>query len=349
MARGVEDAGAAAVRLPVADGGDGTLDVLLAASRTSARVTAHRVTDALGRPTTARLGWLDGERVAVVEMAEAVGLRKLGPQRDALGATSYGAGELILAAVAGGAREITVGVGGSASSDGGAGLLQAVGARLLDGGGRDVGRGGAALSGLESIDLASVPPAVRDCRIEVAADVRAPLYGRDGAACVFAAQKGASPVEVESLDRALRHLAAIAERDLGAAGLALRPGSGAAGGCGYALALLGAHIRDGAALVCDRVGLDAELDRATAVLTGEGRLDSQTASGKAPAEVAARSRRRGLLCAAIAGAVTDPPAGMFDAVYSLTELAGGADPRTTTRDLLRTAAALAVRRFSGPA
>jgi glycerate kinase len=346
LARGVRDRGMRALEVPVADGGDGTLDVLLAAAAnvTDARVEHHRVTGPLGRSVTARLGWLDS-RTAVVELAEAAGLRLLGAERlDPLRATSRGAGELIRIALDGNAARIIVGVGGSASTDGGAGLLQALGARLFDDRGRSIGPGAAGLANVARIDLGSLHPRLRDCAIDVATDVRNPLSGPEGAATVFAPQKGATPDQVVALDAALARFASIAERDAGAAGLAQLPGAGAAGGCGFALALIGARLLPGAALVCDLVGLDAVLEGAAAVITGEGRMDMQTPEGKAPAEVATRAHRRGIPCAAVAGQISAEPPGLFDYAIALESIAGGEDSRRHVRALLRRAAAVAVDR-----
>jgi glycerate kinase len=326
----------------VADGGDGTLDVLLAAAGPSARVTRHQVTGPLGRSVPARLGWTDA-RSAVIELADAAGLRLLSPTRlDALHATSRGVGELLAIALAAGATHVTVGVGGSACTDGGAGMLQALGAHLGDAAGEELGPGGGALGALASIDMSGIDPRLRNCRIEVATDVRNPLHGPSGAAAVFAVQKGATAEAVALLDAALAHLAEIATRDLGATGLAGLPGAGAAGGCGFGLALLGAALLAGAALVCDAVGLDRALSGATLALTGEGQLDRQTADGKAPAEVALRARRHGVPCIAVAGRVLDPLPDLFDAAIALDRLAGDADPRRHARSLLRHAARIAV-------
>ena len=337
MAAGAREAGAVAAELPVADGGDGTLDVLLSAAA-APRVTEHLVTSPLGAPVRARLGWID-PATAVVEMAEASGLRLLAAPLDAPAATSRGAGELIAAALEAGAQRVIVGVGGSATTDGGAGLLEALGARFLDALGAELPPGGGALIRLERIDLSGLDLRLDGVTIQVAADVRNPLSGPDGAAVVFGPQKGATESEVALLDAGLTRLAKVAERDLGAAGLADRPGTGAAGGAAFALALLGATLAPGAALVCDLVGLDAALAGAALVLTGEGRLDAQTAFGKAPAEVAERARLAGLPCAVIAGSVADPLGGLFTRALSLQELAPDADPRANSLDLVRRASA----------
>ncbi len=318
LARGVAAAGGDPVELPVADGGDGTLDVLLGAAGAAARVAVRRVTGPLGDPVDARLGWLDAA-TAVVELAEASGLRLLGDGLDALRATSRGTGELIAAALDGGASRIVVGIGGSACTDGGAGLAAALGVRLLDAAGAPLGDGGGALAGLAALDLRGRHPGLGRCRLEVAVDVASPLLGPGGAAAVFGPQKGADAAAVAALEAGLRRLARVAGRDAGAdPGLVARPGAGSAGGCGYGLAALcGAALRPGAALVCDTVGLDAALGGAALVLTGEGRLDASTAAGKAPAEVARRARRAGVACVAIAGGVGEGVPPLFDRVVEI--------------------------------
>jgi glycerate 2-kinase len=341
MARGARDAGAFAVEMPVADGGDGTLDVLLAARGSGARVSRHRVTGPRGDAVIARLGWLSQDE-AVIELAEASGLRRIrtGPL-DSLHATSRGTGELIRIAIEAGARRIVVGVGGSACTDGGAGLLQALAARLTDSSGAEIGLGGAALADLEAIDLSSARHALAGCSIDVACDIRGPLLGPSGAAQMFAPQKGASEVDVRRLEEALARFAALAATTEGD-DVSAMPGAGAAGGCGFGLALLGARLLSGASLVCDLIGLDAALRDADVVITGEGRLDAQTAEGKAPAEVATRAMRFGKPCIAIAGTVLDPPPAVFTSTLSLAALDPAVDSQKHPRALLRRAARLAV-------
>lgn len=325
----------------MADGGDGTLDVLLAARGPDARVTRHRVTGPTGHPVIARLGWL-GRREAVVELAEASGLRRLDASAlDALHATSRGTGELIRIAVDAGARNITVGVGGSACTDGGAGLLQALGAHLTDARGEEIGPGGAGLDLAEAIDLAGVLRTLARCTIEVACDIRSPLLGPSGPARMFAPQKGATADDVVRLERALARFASLASRS-GRDDVATRPGAGAAGGCGFGLALAGARLLPGAHVVCDLVGLDDALRSAAVAITGEGRLDGQTPTGKAPAEVAARAHTHGIPCMAIAGTVLDPLRQLFAAAFSLEELDPDLDPMLHARALLRRAAREAV-------
>ncbi len=337
LAIGVREAGGRAIVAPVADGGDGTLTVLLTAHRGSS-ATFHQVTGPSGGAVRARLGRL-ASGTAVIELAEASGLGLVDPARlDALHATSRGTGELIRVALDAGCRHIVVGVGGSACTDGGAGILQALGAHLTDSSGKEIGFGGGALDDLSAIDLSGVHPALTDAVLEVACDIRSPLLGSEGAARMFAAQKGASPAEVERLERALGHLASVVA-GTGRAELAQRPGAGAAGGCGFGLALVGGRLLPGARLVCDMVGLDAELDEASLAITGEGRLDAQTRTGKAPAEVAARARAHGIPCVAVCGTVLDPLSDLFTAAVSLEEMAPGFDRVHQTMGLLRQAAA----------
>jgi glycerate kinase len=328
----------------MADGGDGTLDILLAATP-SARVARWRVSGPRSGRLVARLGWVDAA-TAVVELAEAAGLRRLHGRLDPLHATSRGAGELIRHALDGGARRILVGLGGSACTDGGAGILTALGARLLDARGHAVGPGGGALTGLDRAELADLDPRLRSCRVEVITDVDSPLLGERGAAAVFAPQKGASEPEVRRLAAGLQRLAEVLERDGGVRpGLRELAGAGAAGGCGYGLAVAGARLLPGAAVVADLVGLDPAIAEADLVITGEGRLDLQTAAGKAPMEVARRSARLGVDCVAVAGEVSADPGG-FRRVLSLSEVARpGEDPRRLPRRLLRRAG----RRIAGEA
>jgi len=344
MAAGARDAHADAAELPVADGGDGTLDVLLGAAGGRGRTAVLTVTGPLGDPVLARFGW-SGPGEAVVELAEASGLRLVAPdRRDALRATSLGTGELIAAALDAGARRIVVGAGGSASTDGGAGIAAALGVRLR-GGGHPLSPGGSALTELESIDAAGLHPRLRSCAVVVAADVDAPLLGPRGAAAVFAPQKGASPPEVALLERALARLAAVLERDLHVPlAVATLPGAGAGGGSGYGLAAIAeARLVSGAALVCDLAGIDAALRQADLVVTGEGRLDPSTAAGKAPAEVARRARAAGLACVALTGSAIDPPP-LFDEVVEIGSGLPPGESMARAAELLRTATAALVRR-----
>ncbi len=287
--------------VPMADGGEGTLDALLSVLGGERRRV--RVRGPLGDPVDAAFG-LTAERPAraVVEMAAASGLALVSERRrDPLRASTYGTGELIRAACRAGAREVIVGLGGSATTDGGAGMAQALGIRLLDAEGREVGSGGGALVQLAGIDAGGLDPDVRRARFVAACDVEAPLTGPGGAAAVFGPQKGASRADVEVLDRALAHLAAIIHRDLG---LDLRdvPGAGAAGGLGAGLvAFLGAHLRPGVGVVMEAVGLPARIEAADLVITGEGSFDAQSLLGKVAGGVIRAAREVGVPVVVLCG------------------------------------------------
>ena len=320
------------VQVPVADGGDGTLDAAVAAGYERFAVRAHGPTgDLLDTAFAARDG------VAVVEMADVSGLGLLLPDRlDALHAGSYGTGEVVLAALEHGCRTIVLGIGGSASTDGGAGMLQALGARLLDASGVDLPGGGAALADLERVDLAGLHPALADTQVIVAGDVDNPLLGPNGAAAVYGPQKGASDADVTVLDAALAHWADIVEAAVQPGGGQPdgaprdRPGAGAAGGVGFAaMAVLGARLQPGIQLVLDLVGFDQHLPDAALVITGEGSLDAQTLRGKTPAGVAAAATAAGIPVVTVSGRLelsTDQlrAAGIRQA-YALTDIEP--DPR----------------------
>jgi glycerate kinase len=303
---------------PVADGGEGTV---AAALRAGYRAVPARVSGPDGRPVDAVLA-VDGN-TAVVELAGAAGLGLL--DRPApLSASTRGVGELIAAALDAGARRLVLGIGGSATTDGGAGMLQALGVRLLDPAGAPVPTGGAGLAVLDRVDVTGLDPRVAGVELVVATDVDNPLVGPAGAAAVFAPQKGATAAEVELLDAALRRFAEVLRRDTGA-DVADLPGAGGAGGTAAgAVAVLGARLRSGAALVCDLVGLDEALAGADLAVTGEGALDAQTLRGKAPAEVARRARAAGVRCLALAGVVRlgdgDLRAAGFTAAHALGEV-----------------------------
>lgn len=277
--------------VPMADGGPGTVEAMVAArGGRLMRAPAH---DPLGRPLEAAWGLLD-EETAVIEMAAAAGLSLLREEeRDPRLTTTYGVGDLIRAALDAGCRRLIVGIGGSATNDGGAGLAQALGARLLDEKGGELPSGGAALARLARIDASGLDPRLRECRVLVASDVGNPLVGPEGASAVYGPQKGATPTMVEELDAALRRYAQVVERDLGLR-VAQAPGAGAAGGLGAGLmAFLGAEMRSGFALVAEVVGLRERLQGAHLVLTGEGRLDAQTAYGKTALGVARLAKEGG--------------------------------------------------------
>ncbi|MFD8969768.1 glycerate kinase [Streptomyces sp. NPDC059568] len=309
--------------LPVADGGDGTVAAAVAAGFERCEV---RVTGPLGEELTAAYALRDG--MAVIEMAEASGLQHLPAGVFApLTATTYGSGELLRAALDAGARSIVFGVGGSATTDGGAGMLAALGARFLDADGQPVGPGGGGLRDLATADLSGLDGRLGATEIVLASDVDNPLTGPKGAPAVYGPQKGASPEDVATLDAALAHYAAVLETAIGsrAAELALSPGAGAAGGIGYgALVGLGASFRPGIEVMLDVLGFASALSRATLVITGEGSLDEQTLHGKAPAGVAAAARARNIEVIAVCGRLALPPEALGRAgirrAYALTEL-----------------------------
>jgi glycerate kinase len=304
MARGVRAAAPEAdiVCVPMADGGEGTVRALVAA--TGGTLHRETVTGPLGEPVEAEFGVLGGGATAAIEMAAASGLPLVPPgRRDPTETTTFGTGELIRAALDRGVDRIVLGIGGSATVDGGAGMAQALGARLLDAAGQPIGRGGGELARLARIDLADLDPRLAAVRCEVACDVDNPLVGPRGAARVYGPQKGATPAMVEQLEAGLAHLADLVERDLGRAVRDLA-GAGAAGGLGAGLyAFLGATLRPGVELVLDAVGLEAKLAGADLVLVGEGRMDEQSAYGKVPVGVARRAAQRGIPVVAIVGSL----------------------------------------------
>jgi len=262
--------------LPIADGGDGTVEAHLALGYRELEV---EVRDSSGRWHTAPIAIRDGH--AVVEVASSCGLA-LASADDLhpLDATTLGLGDAVLAALEAGARRVSLALGGSASTDGGSGLLVALGARLLDASGSALPPGGGTLSAVVALDLDDLDPRLADCEFDVLADVTSPLHGPSGAACVFAPQKGATPAEVDLLDRGLRAWA-DALRSATGHDAAAQPGAGAAGGVGAAaFAVLGARLTSGSAAVAEALGLDAALADADLVITGEGRLDAQTLAGK---------------------------------------------------------------------
>ncbi len=289
---------------PMADGGPGTVEALVSAA--GGRRLTSTVAGPLGRPVEAAWGLVEEGPTAVIEMAAASGLVLLRPQeRDARRAGTYGTGRLIAAALDAGCRRLIIGLGGSATNDGGAGMAQALGVRLNDAEGRDLPAGGAALARLARIDVSGLDKRLRHCRVLGATDVTNPLCGPHGASAVYGPQKGASPSDVEELDAALAHYAAVIERDLGKR-VSEVPGAGAAGGAGAGLiAFLDAELRPGAELVAEAVGLERRIAAADLVVTGEGRLDAQTAYGKTVATVARLARRQGRRVVALAGRVDD--------------------------------------------
>lgn len=304
MARGIRAVfpEAEVVELPVADGGEGTVEALVAATGGSLRRTTVR--GPLGDPVEAAWGVLGDGRTAAIEVAAASGLGRIPvSRRDPRQTSTHGTGDLLRAALDGGFRRVILGLGGSGTNDGGAGLARSLGARFLDAGGRELPEGGAALARLAEIDRSGLDPRLAELDLRVACDVEAPLCGPRGASAVFGPQKGAGPAEVEELDAALAVLAEVAARETGR-DIAGRPGSGAAGGLGAGLLwFTPARLEPGAALVLELLDFESRARSADLVITGEGRTDAQTALGKAPAGVAAAARRLGIPVVCLSGAL----------------------------------------------
>ncbi len=288
--------------VPIADGGEGTVQALVDA--TAGQIVEQTVTGPLGEPVPAFFGLLGDGQTAVIEMAACAGLPLVPEgQRDPRITTTYGVGELMLTALEHGCRHFILGIGGSATNDGGAGMLQALGISLLAHDGTEVARGGSALATLSHISLNHMDPRLRNCTIEVACDVTNPLCGPSGASAIYGPQKGATPEMVVQLDMALAHYAQIIERDLGYAVKDV-PGAGAAGGMGAGLlAFLHATLRPGALLVLETVQLEERMRSADLVITAEGQIDEQTAYGKSVGAVASMAKRYGLPVLALAGSV----------------------------------------------
>ena len=308
------------LQCPMADGGEGTVDAVLAACKGELR--RHTVRGPLGDSVEARWGWLADSHTAMIEMAEASGLQLVAPgQRDACSSTTYGTGELIRAALDAGAQRIILAIGGSATNDGGAGAMQALGVQLLDSERQPLPAGGLALARLAHISLEQLDPRLSQVRFEIAADVNNPLCGPHGASSIFGPQKGASPEHVVQLDAALGHFAdhcaLVLRQDVRD-----EPGSGAAGGLGFAAkAFLAAQFRPGVEVVAELVGLDEAVGGADLVITGEGRFDAQTLRGKTPFGVARIAQRHGVPVIVIAGTLGDGYEQMYahgvDAAFAL--------------------------------
>lgn len=302
IARGVREAfpDAEIVEVPVADGGDGTVEALVSAHRGEYRTV--QVEGPLGDPVQATYGLIEAGRSGVVELASASGLTLIqADRRDPRKTSTYGFGQLLEAVRAAGVERIIAGIGGSATNDGGAGMAQALAYQLLDSDGADLPRGGAALARLARIDSSGFDPAWRAVKVMVACDVTNPLTGPLGASAVYGPQKGADEAAVRELDAALGRFAEVIERDLGKR-VADVPGAGAAGGTGAGLiAFLDATLVPGAPLVVDASGFDAKLKGADLVITGEGQADAQTGYGKAPGEVAKRAKAARIPVLLIAG------------------------------------------------
>lgn len=292
------------VCIPIADGGEGMLDTLIEATQgTFVSTQAH---DPLMRIRPARYGILGDQRTAIIEMAEINGLTTLSPiKRNPMKTSTYGTGELIKDALEKGFRRFIIGIGGSATNDAGMGMMQALGAHLYDKQGNELEQGGKIMEQIARIDLKHQHPALKEATFIVACDVQNPFCGPQGAAYVFARQKGANEEQIRQLDEGMRHLALLIERDF-SYNINKVKGSGAAGGLGGAFAtFLQAHLQSGIDLLLDAVDFDRKITNADWIITGEGKADRQTAEGKVPAGVLKRAKKANIPVMLIAGKVED--------------------------------------------
>jgi len=308
------------IKCPMADGGEGTVESILAAC--DGELRRNEVRGPLGATVSAAWGWLPDSHTAIIEMAEASGLQLVPvAQRDACISSTFGTGQLIRAALDAGAQRVILAIGGSATNDGGAGAMQALGVKLLDAQGQTLSPGGLALAQLARVDLSEIDPRLAQVRFDIAADVNNPLCGPHGASAIFGPQKGASPVQAEQLDRALGHFADHCATALNN-DVRDEPGSGAAGGLGFAAkAFLGAQFKAGVEVVAELVGLADAVSGADLVITGEGRFDAQTLRGKTPFGVARVAREHGVPVIVIAGTLGDGYQALYehgvDAAFAL--------------------------------
>jgi glycerate kinase len=308
------------VKIPVADGGDGTLQALVDSS--GGEVRTAQVEDAIGRTIEAEWGALGDGTTAVIEVANAVGLARLGQdERDVRNASTYGVGQLFTEALDAGFTDFIIGVGGSATNDGGAGMIQAMGGKLTDADGKEIPRGGVALSSLANIDVSGLDPRMADVNVVVACDVNNPLCGPRGASAIFGPQKGATTEDIQDLDTALANFAEVIARDL-RTDVAEIPGAGASGGLGAGLmGFFDARLRLGADIVLEAVSLEEHIKDADLVIVGEGQFDRSTVFNKSPVAVAQRAKRNGTPVIGIAGSLGGGFAEVhehgIDAVFSL--------------------------------
>lgn len=290
------------VKVPVADGGEGTVDTMIEA--TDGKKITCEVVGALGEQQSAFWGLSGDGKIAFIEIASASGLEQVpSEKRNPLITTTYGVGQLILEALDQGVRHFIIGLGGSATNDGGAGMLQALGVSLTDKDGKELAYGGAALADLDKIDVSNLDDRLKECRFDVACDVTNPLVGEKGASHVFGPQKGATPEMVEELDAALNHYADIIQRDLNVEVKEL-PGAGAAGGLGAAFAgVLKGSLQSGIGIITRLLDLEEKMRGASLVITGEGRIDYQSINGKVPVGVAQLAKKQNIPVIVIAGSL----------------------------------------------
>ena len=329
---------------PLADGGEGTTDALIEGMN-GERIDLT-VTGPMHTPVDAYYGYLKDTNTAVMEMASAAGITLVpDSEKNPLLATSYGVGEMINDAIQRGCRNFIIGIGGSVTNDGGIGMLKALGVRFLDENGEDAGEGGQALAKVARIDVSGMNPLLKECHIQVACDVNNPLCGENGSTYVYGPQKGVTEDMKKTLDEAMAHFARVTSETL-ENDYMNTPGAGAAGGLGYAfLAYTGAALTPGIELILDAVGLEEELFGADVVVTGEGRLDFQTAMGKAPVGVARLAKKYNAKVIAFAGSVTKEAAAcnkegidaFFPILRNVCTLAEAMDPATAKNNMTATA------------
>lgn len=289
------------VKVPMADGGEGTLEALVDA--TNGKIFNEKTLNPLGEEITSKFGILGGKNIAVIEMASTSGLELISPEkRNPYITTTYGTGQLMLKALEQNVEEIILGIGGSATNDGGAGMLQALGAKLLDKNGDEIGFGGYELSKLDRIDFSSLDRRLKNIKILVACDVTNPLTGKNGSSYIFGKQKGATPEMIEILDGNLLHYSKIIKRDLGF-DVNNVSGAGAAGGLGAGLLTLGAVLKKGIDIVIEANELDKKVQGADLVITGEGSIDGQTRFGKTPYGVVTIAKKYNIPTIILAGNV----------------------------------------------
>jgi len=311
------DATSEIIKRPLADGGDGTNELLISAL--NGIFIPVQVHDPLGRLITSRFGWLPESKLAIIEMAEASGLKLLiNEELNPMVASSRGTGELIVAAIEKGAQKIILGIGGSATVDGGIGMLKALGFRLTDIGGAEIAEGGDGLIQINEISAGKVNPEILSCEIVIATDVRNPLLGNEGAASVYGPQKGATPLMVKELEAGFKNYIRVLQQ-ISQKELAELVGGGAAGGIAIPLmAIFNARIESGAELIMKLLGVLDELKNCDLVITGEGCLDEQTCQGKGPAVIARAAREAGVPVIAIGGSVRSEASELFDGIFSIT-------------------------------
>ena len=307
------------VKVPMADGGEGTLEALIDA--TDVKIFNEKTLNPLGEEITSRFGILGEKNIAIIEMASTSGLELISPEkRNPYITTTYGTGQLMLKSLEQNVEEIILGIGGSATNDGGAGMLQALGAKLLDKNGNEIGFGGYELSKLDKIDFSNLDKRLKNIKILVACDVTNPLTGKNGSSYIFGKQKGATPEMIEVLDENLLHYSKIIKRDLDFDVNDI-PGAGAAGGLGAGLLTLGAILKKGIEIVIEANELDKKVQGADLVITGEGSIDGQTRFGKTPYGVVSVAKKYNIPTVTLAGNVGKDIDILydygFDAIFSI--------------------------------